>query len=241
MACELVYANTLHFLELPVEIRIKIYEIVFAGSNIYVQLVGDNRLHLHGADIGIALTCRQIYQETSSEWYTANLWTLGFPPALGFFLRSTCSESLARVRRLTIQIHELPDLNTKLLPSLKLLVIDFTTDLPTFMAGKWHDYDDDKVYSRFSDEAIARVHSTFKVLITQLHEENRSFHLGLVASVCGKPYGVVKYKVSWCPKTVPNGQIFTFNPYTVETRTVRQPRHETCRAAPNRPVSGQRR
>jgi hypothetical protein len=90
----------------------------------------------------------------------------------------------------------LPDLNTKLLPSLELLVIDFTTDLPTFMAGKWHDYDDDKVYSRFSDEAIARVHSTFKVLITQLHEENRPFHLGLIASVSGRPYGVVKYKVS---------------------------------------------
>ena len=218
MACEVVHANTLHFLELPVEIRIKVYEIVFAGSNIYVQLVGDNRLHIHGADIGIALTCRQIYQETSSEWYTANLWTLGFPPVLGFFLRSTCSESLARVRRLTIQIHELPDLNTKLLPSLELLVIDFTTDLPTFMSGKWHDYDDDKVYSRFSDEAIARVHSTFKVLITQLHEENRSFHLGLVASVCGKPYGVVKYKVSWRPKTVPNEQILMLNPHTCRNK-----------------------
>src|SRR4051794_38463224 len=178
MACELVHANSLHFLDLPVEIRIKTYEIVFAGSNIYLQLIGDNlstpRFRIHGADIGIVLTCRQIYQETSSEWYTANLWTLGFPPALGFFLRSTCSQSLARVRRLTIQLHELPDLNTKLLPSLELLVIDFTTDPPAFMAGEWQDYDDNKVYSRFSDEAIARVHSTFKVLITELHEENRS-------------------------------------------------------------------
>ena len=173
-------------LELPLEIRLRIYEFIFTASKIYIQLAGENlqdrRLHKHGGDTGIFRTCRQLYHETRSEWYEASLWTIGFPPALGFFLRSTSSESLARVKHLTIQIPELPDLSVALLPSLELLVIDFTTDIPSFMTGTWYDYDDDKVYSRFAEEAIARVHSTFKVLITQLHEESRSFHLGLFAS-----------------------------------------------------------
>src|SRR2546421_6083931 len=173
-------------LGLPLEIRLRIYEFVFTGSKIFVQLVGedlhDRRLHTHGGDIGIFLTCRQLYHETRSEWYRASLWTIGFPPVLGHFLRSTSSEFLARIEHLTIQLHELPDLDTKSLPSLKLLVVDFTTDVPSFMAGNWYDYDDDKIYSRFAEEAIAREHNTFKVLVTQLHEESRPFHLGLFTS-----------------------------------------------------------
>ena len=185
MACRIGEPFRAPLLELPLEIRLRIYEFVFTGSRIYVQLVGENsqdrRLHIHGADNAIFFASRQLYHETCFEWYTANIWTVGFPPALGFFLRSTSSEILARVKHLTVQIYELPDLNTKLLPSLRMLIIDFTTDLPSFMAGAWYDYDDDKIYSRFADEAIDRVHSTFKVLITQLHEEERTFHLGLLA------------------------------------------------------------
>lgn len=188
MACQKGQPDHLALLELPIEIRLKIYEFVFRGSRIYVQLVGEDvqtrHLHIHGEDVSVLLTCRQIYHEARSEWYTSDLWTLGFPPVLGHFLRSTSSASLARVTFLTIQIHELPDLNTKLLPSLRMLVIDFTTDLPGSMSGKWSEYDENKIYWRFADEAVARVHSTFKVLITELHEESRTFHLGLIASTC---------------------------------------------------------
>jgi hypothetical protein len=199
MACQLKQPKSQPLLELPPEIRLRIYEFIFTSSKIYVVVLDSNPQHryldIHGSDVGLLLTCRQIYQEARSEWYTANLWTIGFPPALGYFLRSTSPGALARVRHLTIQIHELPDLNTKLLPGLKTLVIDFTMDLPSFMTGRWYECDDENIYSRFADEAIARVHSTFKVLITELHGESRLFDLCLFASTCAK-YDIYYVKVS---------------------------------------------
>jgi hypothetical protein len=215
MACEAERCNPPQLLELPLEIRLRIYEFVFASSKIYIQVVSSNaeerNLHIHGGDVGLLLTCRQIYHEARSEWYTANLWTVGFPPALGHFLRSSSPEARSRVRHLTIQIYELPDLNTKLLPGLQMLVIDFTTDLPSFIAGRWFDYDDEKIYARFSDEAIARVHSTFKVLITELHEESRMFQLGLIANtVDDKPY-YERRRVSPCPEAALCQQTLMWN------------------------------
>jgi hypothetical protein len=187
-------------LELPLEIRLRIYEFILADSKIYIVLISanpeDRHLHIHGPNVGLLLTCRQIYHEARSEWYTANLWTVGFPPALGYFLRSTSPKALARVRHLTMQVHELPDLNTKLLPGLKMLVIDFTTDRPAFMTGRWYELGDEKIYSRFADEAIARVHSTFKVRITELHGESRQFHIGLFARAFSERIGFMSAKVS---------------------------------------------
>jgi hypothetical protein len=203
MACEAEQRNRPQLLQLPLEIRLRIYEFIFASSKIYIQVVSSNaeerNLHIHGSDIGLLLTCRQIYDEARSEWYTANLWTVDFQPALGYFLRSTSPEARSRVRHLTIQIHELPDLNTTLVPGLQMLVIDFTTNLPSFMTGRWFDYDDEKIYSRFSDEAIARVHSTFKVLITELHEESRTFQLGLIAKTVDDMAYYDHHRVSACP------------------------------------------
>jgi hypothetical protein len=222
MACQVRQPNSLPLLELPLEIRLRIYEFTFTESRVYVQVVGENlqdrHLHIHGEDVGILLTCRQIYHEVRSEWYTANLWTVGFPPALGYFLRSMSSEALVRVRHLTMQIHELPDLNIKLLPCLKMLVIDFSTDLPSFMTGSLIGYDDDKIYSRFADEAVARVHSTFKVLITELHEESRLFDLGLFAGICDYKH----LRVSACPQAAPSQHILMWNLCDVEKRNLRQ-------------------
>ena len=203
MACYASQSSRPPLLNLPLEIRLRIYEFVFKGREIYLQLVGEHlqdwRLHIHGRDIGIFLTSRQLYHEARFEWYTANIWTVGCPPALGIFLRSTSPESLARVKHLTVQIYELPDLNTTLLPSLRLLTIDFTTDLPSFMTGAWYDYDDEKIYSRFADEAIDRVHSTFKVLITQLHAEKRAFHIGLLVRNCCQRTCSLSVQVSTIP------------------------------------------
>jgi hypothetical protein len=200
MACQFRQPKYQPLLELPLEIRLRIYEFILVDSTIYIVLVSvnpeDRRLHIHGSDVGLLLTCRQIYHEASSEWYTANLWTVGFPPALGYFLRSTGPKALARVRHLSIQVHELPDLNTKLLPSLKMLVIDFTADRPAFMTGRWYELDSEKIYSRFADEAIARVHSTFKVLITELHEESRLFHIGLFARASREGIDLTSLRVS---------------------------------------------
>ena len=180
------------FLELPLEIRLGIYELIFTFSKIYVLLINahpeDRSVHIHGPDVGLLLTCRQIYHEARSEWYAANLWTIGSPPALGFFLRSSSPAALARVRHLTVQIHELPDLNTTHLPGLKMLVIDFSTSLPSFMSGSWSDLDDESISSRFAEEAIARVHNTFNVLITELHEKSRPFNVGLFASASVSSY-----------------------------------------------------
>lgn len=193
MASQLRYLQPQSLLELPLEIRLRIYEFVFTNSNIYVLLISTNSehryLHIHGSDVGILLACRQSYYEARSEWYIANLWTVGFPPTLGFFLRSTAAEGLGRVKHLTMQIHELPDLNTDLLPGLTMLVIDFSTDLPSFMTGSWHFFGHENLYSQFADEAIARVHSTFKVLITELHEKSRTFSIGLFAGTFGNGYG----------------------------------------------------
>ena len=207
MACHLRQPKYQPLLKLPLEIRLRIYDFIFTNSKIYIVLVGtnaeDRRLHIHGADVGLLLTCRQIHHEARSEWYSANLWTVGFPPALGCFLRSVGPQALARVTHLTIQVHELPDLNTKLLPNLKMLVIDFTTDLPVFMAGRWYEFGHKEIYSRFADEAIAWVHNTFKVLITELHEGSRQFHIGVFARASSESSAFTPVRVSTYLKATP--------------------------------------
>lgn len=188
------------FLEIPLELRIRIYTYVFHASRIYVQTIGDRfddqRLHIRGSNVGIILTCRQTLEEARCEWYESYIYCLGHPPALRPLLCWTKPSRLAQIRYLCIQIYDLPDFDSGLLPALKELVVDLSTDLSTTSARQdWCDRDDQYIYDVFAVEAFQKEHSTFRELITSLYRQSRSFGLIILVNHPRLPFKPSKVSV----------------------------------------------
>lgn len=166
-------------IQIPIELRLKIYACIFTGSKIYIQALGDNLgaqiLHKQGNDFGIALACRQTYHEARHEWYSSDLHIVGHLPCLRQMLCRTSPICLARIPHLTIHAHELPDLDTSLLPSLEELVINLTTDDTRQKNRKWCGLTDGDVYRFARSISIEAEHDTFMDYITNIWDHNPAF------------------------------------------------------------------
>ena len=173
-------------LQIPIELRLKIYASIFIGSPIYIQSLGENvetqSVHKRGNDLGILLACRQIYGEARYEWHSADLRVVGHLPCLRLLLCWLKPTSLAGIQYLTIQAHDLPGLDTGLLPSLRELVVNLTADDTRQKNRKWHGLTDGDVYRFAVSISVDAEHDTFRDYIIDIWEQKRAFCLLILIS-----------------------------------------------------------
>lgn len=80
--------NPSRLLELPAELRNRIYEFVFADSEVHVRKKDIfTHLRYRPPHAGILMACRQTYSESLTIFYDFTTFYLG-PNIMGFFLRS---------------------------------------------------------------------------------------------------------------------------------------------------------
>ena len=207
-------------LDLPVDVRIKIYEFVFAGSTSYVQLVDRQytkqgpKIHIRGADVGILLTCRRIYQEARYDWYSSEVYLLGSQSTLRHLFYASKTESQARIQKLTIQSQDLVcfedrirwklangecQSTLKLLRSLEVLQIQCDIGPGISFHREWeayHNMDDESVFDVLADEVL-KYHS-WSPDLSMLKKRKRDFDLAVSISVPARK-GISARVRHWCP------------------------------------------
>ena len=192
-------------LDLPVDVRIKIYDFVFAGSTSYVQLVDRQyanqgpKIHIRGADVGILLTCRLIYQEARYDWYATEVHLLGNQSTLRHLFYASKTDSQAKIRKLTIQSQDIIcfedrirwklaggayQSTSKLLRSLEVLQIQCDIGPGISFHREWEDYhdmDDEAVFDVLADEVLK--YYSWSPDLSILKKRKRDFDLTVAISV----------------------------------------------------------
>ena len=129
------------FLDIPVEIRLRIYRYVFAGSRVFVHAtspdLSDGRKICYAIGCKthqLLLSCRKTYQEGHSLWYSSTTWTFSSDTVRSFLDDSRVQPYLAHIKRVRLHdVHDLTQLWTHLLSSLQSVVVDIER---TYLASR---------------------------------------------------------------------------------------------------------
>ena len=119
-------------LRLPIEVRLRIYDYVFAGNKVLLELASPSspdrskvRPVIDHKKHQVLLACSQIYSEGRHVWYSCTTWVFKSDTVRAFLDDCRVQQYLAHIKHVQLQnVHDLSQVWTHLLQSLHSVVID---------------------------------------------------------------------------------------------------------------------